>query len=391
MPQILIGILALVLAFYVLAFAFSFALGSIIPISLGLGIYFLSCSQARDSIRKEVLSDAANTIKVTLLDKTLSYSVNVEGLKKYISKYEAAVATARFTGLAVSGILFPFAYLGGAFGLALVISEGQFPRPLMFILAGVACIGGTEAVIRWRHKPPSKSIEQLIHTHIQELNLGKPTLDAFMDKLKENQRLRDSLGIAQASIFETQLRDILLGQRTDELKKGTVSIAGAVGDLLTTLETDNANLLTATKSLAKAMSAFRQASQAANRSGNLALLYALDDHGNGIKEAPRLLLSAGRYPEFYSLMDDASEELGKLKSNADDLSSATFDDSNDDAENMDPYAVLGVRSDLSNSDLQDFYRKLANLYHPDKGMAPDHKRFQQINGAWKKITAARRM
>ena len=44
---------------------------------------------------------------------------------------------------------------------------------------------------------------------------------------------------------------------------------------------------------------------------------------------------------------------------------------------MDPYTTLGVKSDASDSDIKNAFRKLAVKYHPDRG--GDENKFKEIN------------
>jgi len=50
---------------------------------------------------------------------------------------------------------------------------------------------------------------------------------------------------------------------------------------------------------------------------------------------------------------------------------------------MDPYTTLGVKSDASDSDIKNAFRKLAVKYHPDRG--GDENKFKEINEAYDKI------
>lgn len=50
---------------------------------------------------------------------------------------------------------------------------------------------------------------------------------------------------------------------------------------------------------------------------------------------------------------------------------------------MDPYTTLGVKSDASDSEIKNAFRKLAVKYHPDRG--GDENKFKEINEAYDKI------
>jgi curved DNA-binding protein CbpA len=57
----------------------------------------------------------------------------------------------------------------------------------------------------------------------------------------------------------------------------------------------------------------------------------------------------------------------------------------------DPYAVLGVRPDVSAEELHDAYRRLVKLHHPDRngGSAESTRRFQDIQAAYDEVRRLR--
>jgi len=386
MPQLVIGLVALMAVIYIIGYVLAFAVGASIPVLLGMIVYHMSISRNRDTARNELLSDAGKVINATLSDRTLTYSVNKPELKSHISAYSTVLSNARWEALSASALACVVAYVAGAFKLVKLMSGEQFPDSLMFFLAGVASIGGTAAIIGWRSKPAAETIHQLLQDHLEKLNQSKPILDDFAKNSKEK-----LLEIPPTASHESELRNILVNRRHVDIIASRVSIADALSDLLLAQDKENKSLQRASESLAKVMMIFGEASRVANTTGNLALLYDLDQYGKGIKDARRVLLPEGRYEEFHGLMEGATEELQKLIANAEDLSNRTSEDAAEILDENDPYSILGVRTDLNDDDLKKVYRTLRNLYHPDKGLAPDHRKFQEIDGAWRKLKSARNM
>jgi len=62
----------------------------------------------------------------------------------------------------------------------------------------------------------------------------------------------------------------------------------------------------------------------------------------------------------------------------------------EEIESDDPYAVLGVRRDAADVVIKASFRRLAKLYHPDGGEAPDPEKFRKIKEAYDRIEAERR-
>lgn len=67
------------------------------------------------------------------------------------------------------------------------------------------------------------------------------------------------------------------------------------------------------------------------------------------------------------------------------------------AEPLSPFAVFDLSSDASLNEIEDRYRELATLYHPDKvaHLGPDlqktaHEKMVQIQDAYRKLKQARR-
>ncbi|MBN1440426.1 MAG: J domain-containing protein [Anaerolineales bacterium] len=63
-----------------------------------------------------------------------------------------------------------------------------------------------------------------------------------------------------------------------------------------------------------------------------------------------------------------------------------------EGESADPYAVLKIRPPANQSEITSAYRKLAQMYHPDKvaGLAPEYKeiaekKMKQINAAYQTL------
>lgn len=55
---------------------------------------------------------------------------------------------------------------------------------------------------------------------------------------------------------------------------------------------------------------------------------------------------------------------------------------------QDPYKILGVTKDMHLKDIEEIYRKLVLIYHPDKGKT-DTEKIKEINNAWEAIKKER--
>ena len=379
----------LIFAGYLIAYLLTIAVGACIPIAVGTICYYFSAAQVRDSARDEIFADATNVINVTLTDTTLKYSINEHKLERHIFSYNEALANTKWLSLSAAGVTFILAWLGGVFK-GIRVDTVVFPDVLSAILGGAIAIGGTAAITNWHRKPPLETIRQMLHDHIEQLNNNKPVLENFGSLLKENHRLRTLLQVASTTSHEAELRNIVLKQQRSEIVTTRISITDALANLQGSLAGENKKLRAADAAMNNVMAIYQQAAQAASRTRNLALLYYLDQLKRGI-DTTRILVADGRFAEFLEHMASAADELDALIANADEIGDSDFESEVEATEGSEPYSVFGVRSDLSDDDLKKVYRILANLYHPDKGMAPDHRRFQQIEGAWRELKLARNM
>jgi hypothetical protein len=111
-----------------------------------------------------------------------------------------------------------------------------------------------------------------------------------------------------------------------------------------------------------------------------------------------VLTAFRRMKETHEGFDEYSRRAGKTSEPKSSNTSQQFADHENKAfssleqEERDPYKILNVRHAASREEIISAYRKLAQLYHPDKvaGLAPEYleiaeRKMKMINGAYKKL------
>lgn len=157
------------------------------------------------------------------------------------------------------------------------------------------------------------------------------------------------------------------------------------------LRNDNACLAELCPRYEKLQSQYSLACQEANWLGNEAVLHYLDTVGNGIKLLSDVV-DRSAWAQLGPVIDGLVEEIRLVRDNIRQLGlteSVADTDGGRACQSSpasdDPYEVLGVQRDLSLAQIKEVYRRLAQIYHPDKGLVKNSATFQRHQKAWQDI------
>lgn len=260
---------------------------------------------------------------------------------------------------------------------------------IVSVVAFSSTAAGLYAAIRLTQKSLFVYLESgLVKLRIFSLNAQAAHFEDFSREVSENSRLRVSLQAHSSVALSRFLTSIVTDLPV--FISGGRSLQSFIDKQTAALRTENQKLSDLCGKYASLQGTYDFACRRANHVGNEAVFRILDNFAEGIAALAELI-NQSRWDEFSQLIDGAQEELKNLLENIEQLESGEDASSGAEIEenNDDPYAVLGVRADLSNDEIRKVYRLLANIYHPDRGNVSDHGKFQQLQQAWAAICKAR--
>jgi hypothetical protein len=108
----------------------------------------------------------------------------------------------------------------------------------------------------------------------------------------------------------------------------------------------------------------------------------------------RIIIESKKWDDYHREVDLVLEKIGKLK----DLASkyflegraATDEELFKIMSEKQAYQILGLQPSATNEQIKRVRKKLADIYHPDKGLIKDEHRMKIINLAYDTLKAARR-
>jgi hypothetical protein len=385
MPQIILGLIALVLAIYLAIYLLTIATISLLPVGIG---WFMGAS-VRLSMRQSAygLFNRAmdGIVDVTLHDTRVEYAINTAGVTTFVSNNRLKHSVPLLVSLMSTSATLLIMWKAGAYS-NLRIDQTAFPDGLNVIIAAVLSLAATSFLMKWRWKSFHEEITESVEAHIAHLTERNGPLEGFALLLNHYRTARGSLQLPSTSKHEALLRQRLAIHSRD-LASGKMSTEEFVKPCIDELRRDSEFVDGASNQLSEMNELYESAVTAANQTGNRAVFFMLDKLLVAI-DASHALIAQEKWSAFRQCADAIKNQLRLLIGNARSLNSDGTGVS-DQRDKGDPYTVLGIRRDLSNDEVRRVYQKLANIYHPDKGKALDHRRFQEIQMAWQKIAEQR--
>lgn len=228
-----------------------------------------------------------------------------------------------------------------------------------------------------------------VRLRVASLNAQAARFGDFSIEAELNDALRKSFQ-ANPKVADVGLLNAIQSN-LDAIVSGDQSLQAIIDAHTAALRIENRKLGDLSGKYASLQGTYDFACRRANHVGNEAVFRYLDLIAKEGIAVLVELINQSRWDEFSQHIDGAQEELKNLLENIEQLESGEDASSGVEIEenNDDPYAVLGVRADLSNDEIRKVYRLLANIYHPDRGNVSDHRKFQQIQQAWAAICKVR--
>lgn len=390
MPQLIITIALIWLACIVLAYVFQVAFVAAWPVLAGWLAFIASRATFRSNMASVIESRVADLIALETANQRLAFTVHPDPgsvVKPDESEFPVSVLAATAVAAAVYGLVVARGFF------ARITAGTGFPTEITSFVGFLMAAGGlAAAIVVTRSKTPqNRFLRRVLASRVGALNAQAARASGFDAEATRNDALRSSMGgvpeharRALVSAVMANLHDIV---------NGTVSLQMLIDERTDALRAENATLTELDLKKKSLLGTYDFACREANRIGNEAVFRYLDLMARGIASLCELVAQSN-WDELSQQIDGAQAELKRLLDNIDRLDEADAEE--ESAEEVrgtrdaaDPYATLGVRPDLSNAELKNVYRLLAQIYHPDKGRVADHRKFQEIQRAWKEICAER--
>jgi DnaJ domain len=231
-------------------------------------------------------------------------------------------------------------------------------------------------------------VRKTLNNHVKKLNAMAGKTGGFHAEATRNAAFRANLNAATDVPWERTMR--ALHATWDGMLDNHKAFRAFVETETQNIRAENATLTQLCPKWISMLAQYNQVCQEANWLGSQAVLHHLNAVGDriGTMEA---LANRSDWTRLALVVDELTQEIQQVHANIRKLEQNPPEAEGSDARNpnaaneRDPYAVLGVRPDLPLAQIKEVYRKLAQLYHPDKGIASDRALFQRHQQAWQAI------
>lgn len=390
MPQLIVAVLVIWVAYLVLKYLVQVALIAVWPVLAGWLAYMAIRTAFRSSKVAEIESRLSELIELGSTTTRLEFRTR-GALGQVVKPDDRETVVAILVSAATSAVVYYVLHFNGQF--TKVTAGTDFPSGVTSFIGFVIAAAGLTGSIAFSRSKSSHGdfVQTVVNSRVRSLNAQATKAADFDAEATKNGFFRVSLGGKPE-----HARNALLLAIQDDMPNiiaGNVILQELLQQSTAQLRSENATLATLSQKKSSLDSTYDLACSEANRVGNEAIFRYLDLVAKGIASLRELIVQS-KWTEFSQQIDGAQAELKRLIENIDQIGKTDADEAFEEEHQVaeshgDPYSTLGVRSDLSNEDLKSVYRSLAQIYHPDKGRVSDHRKFQEIQRAWQKICAER--
>lgn len=223
----------------------------------------------------------------------------------------------------------------------------------------------------------SKGVSQTV-----EKSIFQPT-----DKL--NNIIQDNVKLAQEELqidFPPANTDAIQNYiNTHKIKVLTnpSCLQTVIADEIEKIKQERDYLRKAINCLNEIMKLYKEVNRVVLEADSQSLITAIDETYESIYQAKVTAIPQREWALFEKAIEVYRQELKQLEEKARRYLEGDTTDYADSTNN--PYTVLGVTPDMSKEEIKKVYRKLAQIYHPDKGIVSEDERFKKVSEAYKRI------
>jgi hypothetical protein len=217
-----------------------------------------------------------------------------------------------------------------------------------------------------------------------------------LEKIKDEiDSINKKIGARINIDYKSELSNYIL-EREDKLFKNHKILTKKVNQIEQDLLLQLKNTKKCRNKYEQAKSVHRSSIKAVAGTGSPSLLQKLDELNGCIELSKEEFLPEKEWNEFCRAMDEFIKEIKSLKETERNFASSSDSRESSDVQNgknlnrNNPYEILGVEKNDSKQTIKKIYYKLAKIYHPDKGLKRDAKRFKKIKKAYDTIIKQRK-
>lgn len=395
MPQFIIAIILIILGIWVLGFVLASAVVSCFVWGGAIGIGLIGRHVTRENLKHTLAREAPHngTVDLSFDGKRLSTNVVASSLKTHLAQnsYEAIwiILTIVSGGVIYCGLLLVQPEFFKADPWDQQIYSGH-------ILAGIV---SALIIIVWLVQASSKEqLHAMVSEHLSRMvgraNEALVEADTLAKVLGSMEELVAELEINFEPEYHEQVTRFVFSHLS-AIVKDPSELKTLISSQLQKAQRDCQNLQKASHHFKEVDALYRTAAKNVTRAGSMALLTELDHLGDAMHSVNlKSLLESGKWSEYHEVLDSMALDLEKIDSVALRYKSErdhSVPDFNSPAETeLDrAYRILRVPPTVTDDQLKRAYKHLAQLWHPDKGHAPDHSEFVEIHRAYRLVQKSR--
>lgn len=368
---------------------------------VGFGIFFLLRQYLLNSLcSPETL---AKLVKLSFDGNKLNCSIQNTEVKKY-GETGLPYSLAYFSCLAVtslylmyllsidsfSGYTFALMDIGGGLHGATIVSGN-----IIFVLACIISIIPIAFAFKKLKANQSfrSSVEKEVERLVSQANLSIAPTNELQLLINQIKSLASKIEVQFPEGSMSAVRKYVELHKS-ELLINTAELDTLLNSELSKAKQDRDNLEKSVNLYDRVMSYYADTSRQVNRTGSIPLIKELEYDYDGLtSENLKSLLTSRKWNDFQEVVGSIGEDLQRLY----DLASkyekqeteaeSFYDESNEEK----AYRILGVTSNATNEQIKKIYRKLADIYHPDKQVVSDDEKFKEINWAFEILKGMRKI
>lgn len=372
----------------IMVFAVAISLiGIVIELVVGTlpawGFGALSGTVAYGVIRLKLASDLSSADKFSQLVNfgfdgvRLCSEIKPEAVKDYIAPYKIVpVAACVF----VTAIVFKVA----VYDPSMLDNEENWVQISSFLIT--AAITVSVAFILWTRLDLRSAVETKVKQALDHANISFQASGELQGILGDNALIAQELQIEFPQDNVSTVREYIDAHKAKVLTDPS-SLKKVIAAEIEKAKHDSSRLRKSGQHLDEVMQLHHKVSRTVFATGSPSMVNAVDLIHEQIHQAKEICLAQREWATFEEAMTVYAQDMKQLEAQA--LNFTAEEEPNISVGH--PYHVLGVSSEMDDSEIKKVFRELCNIYHPDKGKVRDATKFKEIKTAYDEIVMHRRL
>lgn len=376
-----------ILAIVSIAAIITLSVLSLLPIGAGYGFYYMLLYRKKHHLLDNTLKNS-ELLSIFFDGVDINYTLDAQKLKDSPENNTYIILSA-IAGLVIAEVFLIILKYSGSYA-NIPFLDGPIYEQISFFVGSMIVFIVCLIAIGLTSSSFSMYIEGKIKEKVKILK-NKVSLPEKLWKLLDNSYcLCNEIGIPEYKDYFPRTNTYINSNLYELLRENKDFKEATISNDMHQLEENNENLKLAINNYNTATKIFERTANFADRTKNKEIFYSLDKIARGILGAKKHLEDRN-WQDFNDVILFAQKELQDLYDNG-----SNYDDEENTDKSfrsgkntLDIFAVLGITQDMSNEKIKQVYRKLATIYHPDKGLVSDSEKFKQIQSAYEEIRKIR--